>query len=100
MRTQIANWFGVAADTLALVASAACAYAITRPYRLSPPEMALLEVADLVQLAGPALAICFAVISLGGNARARQMGFVALALAVPTLLFALLTSQPHSTSRW
>jgi hypothetical protein len=100
MRTEIANWFGVASDTLAFLAATAYVYGISRSYRLSPAESALLDVALLVQLAGPALAICFAVISLCGNARARKMGFVALAVAIPTLLLALLTSQPHSTSRW
>jgi len=100
MRSHIANRFGVAADTFAVLAVGAYAYAVTLPYRLSPAQDALLDVVFLVQLAGPAFAVGFGIVSLRGAARSRRMGFVALALAIPTLLLALLTMQPHSTSRW
>jgi len=100
MSTRIANWFGVAADTFAALGLCAWAFAFTLPYRLSPMQDSLFSVAMLVQLAGPVLAIGLGSFSLRGDTRARRMGYLAIALAVPTLVFAILTVQPHSTSRW
>ncbi len=100
MSIRIANCFGVAADTIAALGLCAWVFAFTLPYRLSPMQASLFITAMWIELAGPLLAIGFGTVSLHGDARARRMGCLAIALAAPTLLLALVTVQPHSTSRW
>ena len=100
MRSEIANRFGVAGGTIAVLAVAAYAYAITLPYRLSQSQSALLDVAFIIQTAGAALAIGLSCAALRGDARSRRFGFVAIAISVITLLLALVASRIHSMSRW
>jgi hypothetical protein len=100
MSARIASWLGVAGATLAILALAGWGYAFSLPYRLSPPRMALLEVAELEQFAGSLIGIILGTAALWGDSRSRRFGFIAIVLAVTALFLATFTLQPHSTSRW
>jgi hypothetical protein len=100
MSPQVASRFGVAGSTLAVLALAACGYAFSLPYRLSPPQMALLGVATVVQFAGSFFSIALGAVALQGDSRGRRFGCAAIALGFIALLLAAFTGQPHSSSRW
>jgi hypothetical protein len=100
MRPHIASRFGVAGTTVAVLALAACGYAFTLPYRLSPSQMALLDVAVIVQFAGSALSLILGIAALRGDARSRRFGFAAITLGIVALLVAFFSPQIHSMSRW
>jgi len=98
-RRSITSWFGVAGITIAALAVAASACAAMLPYRLSPSQAVMLNVAALLQLAGPVFAAGLGSAALRGDARSRRLGYVALALSAVTFAFLIFTSHVHSTSR-
>jgi hypothetical protein len=100
MRSHIASWFGVAGSTIATLAVAASVWATTLPYRLSPPQSALLDVAFFVQMAGVVFGAGFGIAAFRGDARSRRLGFVTLVLTVVTFGFIFFGSYIHSTSAW
>jgi hypothetical protein len=97
MQAHIANRFGVAAITIAILVAVTSVLAVMLPYRLSPLQKAFLDTALWVELAGPVLAIAFGSAALRGDPRSRRFGFVAIALSV--VAFLLSTAHVHSMSR-
>lgn len=71
---------------------------MTLPYRISQSQAALLDTANLVQYAGPLVAIALASAALSGDKRSRRFGIVAIALSI--VAFVLPTSAAHSVSHW
>jgi len=100
MQAHIANRFGVAAGTVAVLAVFVSVSAMMLPYRLSPSQKAFLDTAVWVQLAGPLLAIGFGIVALRGDARSRRLGFIAIASSVVTFVLTMSTSHVHSMSRF
>ena len=100
MRSHIANRFGVAGSTIAVLAVVASVWDMLLPYRLSPIQRACLDTALIVQLAGPLLAVGFGSAALRGDRRSRRFGFITIALSAVAFLLAMLASPVHSTSRW
>jgi hypothetical protein len=99
MQSHIANRFGVAASTIAVLAAIASVWAVMLPYRLSLFQRAVLDTALWVQLAGPLLAVGFGSAALRGDTRSRILGFTAIALSVLAFVMAMSASHVHSGSR-
>ncbi len=100
MLSHIANRFGVAGSTIAVLAVVASVSVMMLPYRLSLLRGAFFDTASFVQLAGPLLAVGFGAAALRGDTRSRRFGFVAIALSVVAFVLALLTAQPHSRAHF
>lgn len=100
MRSDIANWFGVAGGTIAALTIGATGLTAVLPYRLSPSQTALLDVVLVIQFAGPVLAITFGILALRGDARSRRRGVIAIAFSVVAVVLFIYISHMHSTSRW
>jgi hypothetical protein len=98
MQSHIANRLGVAGCTIAVFAVAASVSTMMMPYRLSQLQNAILDTAVPVELAGPLLAVGFGSAALGGDARSRRFGVVAIALSVVAFLVATIAANPHSVS--
>ena len=100
MSPHVANRFGVAASTIAVLALVAGGYAMAVPYRLSPPQKALLEVAGIVQIVGSAISLAFGIVALRGDLRSRRFGSAAIALTAVALSMTFFATPAHSVSRW
>jgi hypothetical protein len=99
MQAHIANRFGVAAITIAIIVVVTSVLTVMLPYRLSPSQKAFLDTALWVELAGPLLAITFGSAALRGDPRSRRFGFIAIAMSVVAFVLAMSTSHVHSISR-
>ena len=100
MKSHIANWFGVAASTISVLAVVASLLAMMLPYRISQLQGAFLDTAMVVQLAGPLLAVVLGSAALSGDKRSRRFGYIAIALSVVAFMLAMFTSGAHSISHW
>lgn len=100
MQSHIANRFGVAGSTIAVLAVVASAWAMMLPYRLSLFQRAVLDSALWVQLAGPLLGVGFGSVALRGDTRSRILGFTAIALSVLAFVLGMSASPAHSGSRF
>jgi len=100
MKSHIANRFGVAGSTIAVLAVVASVSAMILPYRISQFQAAILHTAFVVQLVGPLLAVIFGSAALGGDMRSRRFGFIAIALSIFAFVLAMLTTGIHSISHW
>ena len=100
MNPRIANMLGVAATTISVLAFVMYGYAVTLPYRLSPTQLARLEVSGAAAVVGPVLALILGAAALLGDARSRRYGLTAITLSVLVLLSAVCTVYVHSVSHF
>ena len=100
MRSNIANWFGVAGGTIAAVTVAALGWAAVLPYRPSLSQTALLDIVLVIQFAGPVLGVAFGILACRGDARSRRRGILAIAFSIVAVVLSIYISHVHSTSRW
>ena len=100
MKSHLANWFGIAASTISILAVAAYLLAMMLPYRVSQLQGAFLDTATVVQLAGPLLAVVLGSVALSGDKRSRRFGYVSIALSIAAFMLAMFTPGAHSRSHW
>jgi hypothetical protein len=100
MKSHIANWFGVAASTISVVAVVMSLLAMMMPYRISQLQGAFLDTAMVVQLVGPPLAVVLGSAALSGDTRSRKFGYIAITLGIVAFMLAMITAGVHSVSHW
>jgi hypothetical protein len=100
MKSHIANWFGVAASAISVLAVMASLLAMTFPYRISQLQDAFLNTAMVVQLVGPLISVVLSSAALSGDKRSRRFGHIAIVFSVVAFILAMLTSGAHSVSHW
>ena len=87
---------GVATGAIALIAGG---YGGTLPYRISPMEARLLEVAGFLALVCIPLSLTLGIAAQWGTLRSRRFGYTAIALGLAALVACFLTNGAHAPSR-
>ncbi len=99
MTQPLANKFGIGGVATGAIALIAGGYGGTLPYRMSPLETRLLEVADLLALVCIPLSLGLAIAARWGTLRSRRFGYTAFALGLTALVALFLTNGAHAPSR-